>query len=934
MRGFVLALVAGFAGLLAVRADDPPKGKGLTPAERTELERKCLELKATADRAYLAGDFEGMEKALRECLGVTRRLHPDQDAAIVATSLHNLGFVLDARGRSAEAVSFHRDALAMQRRLSKGGDSSHVANSLNSLALALQADGRLADAEPLLREALDMRRRLSGGRDDRGVATTLGSLGIVLQDRGRLADAEAHLREALDMIRWLYKDRDHESAAVILNQLAGVLQRRGRLTDAETHFRDALEMMRRLTGGRDHPAVATCLSNQGSVLQDRGRPADAEGHFRDALAMSRRLHKDRDHPDVARGLVNLAGNLVRTRSAGAEPLYKEALRMYDRLASQYALAGSEGEALTLTASQPLARDLYLSNARLSRSDPSAVYAEVWASKAAVGRVAERRALAARAATDPRAVGLLADLRDARRRRAELLLAPRSADANTRDERERELDTLARTIQALDASVRPLLPAEDRLDKLARATPSDLRAALPADAVLADMLAYTHFERDPNVPGEAGEKRTPSYAAFVLTRDGVHRVELGPAEPIDAAVRLWREAITTAPDKEPLPDLPRAVRDRVWEPIRKALPAGVKVVYVAPDAALTGLPWAALPGDKPGTVLLEELAVAVVPHGPALLDALWPADPTRRRTTGLLAVGGVAYSDEPVREHGWSAVAALARSRTRGEVPTDPSKAPVWGDLPGARGEAEQVRARAATRGIGARLVTGPAASAERVLDELGAVGYAHLATHGFFADPQFRSAFRLDPKLFAFDRGGRERVGAGAANPMVMSGLVFAGANRPGTPGRGVLTGEALLDRDLSGLDLAVLSACETGLGDVADGQGVFGLQRAFHLAGCRNVVASLWKVNDDATAALMAEFYRRLWDEKAPLPPVEALRQAQLAVRHADPKDFKDMATRGPGKGEVKDPKITPEGGRPATGRTRNPPALWAAFVLSGPGR
>jgi CHAT domain-containing protein len=168
---------------------------------------------------------------------------------------------------------------------------------------------------------------------------------------------------------------------------------------------------------------------------------------------------------------------------------------------------------------------------------------------------------------------------------------------------------------------------------------------------------------------------------------------------------------------------------------------------------------------------------------------------------------------------------------------------------------------------------------------------------------------------------------------MVMSGLVFAGANRPNTPGRGVLTGEALLDRDLSGLELAVLSACETGLGDVADGQGVFGLQRAFHLAGCRNVVASLWKVDDLATAALMGEFYRRLWAEKDPLPPIEALRQAQLAVMLADPKEFKAMAMRGIGKGEVKSPDVRPDGGG-LEGRKVNPPACWAAFTLSGPGR
>jgi CHAT domain-containing protein len=78
------------------------------------------------------------------------------------------------------------------------------------------------------------------------------------------------------------------------------------------------------------------------------------------------------------------------------------------------------------------------------------------------------------------------------------------------------------------------------------------------------------------------------------------------------------------------------------------------------------------------------------------------------------------------------------------------------------------------------------------------------------------------------------------------------------------------------------LSACETGLGEVAGGEGVFGLQRAFHLARGRNVVASPWQVDDEATAALMALFYHHLWVEKR--TPLEALRQAQLSLyRHLE---------------------------------------------------
>ena len=131
---------------------------------------------------------------------------------------------------------------------------------------------------------------------------------------------------------------------------------------------------------------------------------------------------------------------------------------------------------------------------------------------------------------------------------------------------------------------------------------------------------------------------------------------------------------------------------------------------------------------------------------------------------------------------------------------------------------------------------------------------------------------------------------------------------------------------------LCVLSACETGLGDLTGGEGVQGLQLAFHLAGCPNVTASLWKVNDTATAALMAQFYHELWINKK--PPIEALRKAQLTIyRH--PERINDLA------GEHGRPaldaavrlgstEVTKPGGKPKT----TPTKLWAAFVLSGVGK
>src|SRR5262249_32120544 len=231
------------------------------------------------------------------------------------------------------------------------------------------------------------------------------------------------------------------------------------------------------------------------------------------------------------------------------------------------------------------------------------------------------------------------------------------------------------------------------------------------------------------------------------------------------------------------------------------------------------------------------------------------------------VGGVAY-DSP------------------GQAPT----AAGFSYLKAAEQELRQVQALAAPRPCVA--LSGAEATTARVLEGLKPSRYAHLATHGFFDEQGLaEEARRLcqrhnaaeGPRLqVQLERGESVsgsglRVGLGIRNPLGYTGLVLAGANRPEAagPDKGIVTGLTLVEQPLEGLQLAVLSACDTGLGELTGGEGVQGLARAFHLAGCPDVVASLWQVHDQATAALMARFYHELWQEKK--PPIEALRAAQL---------------------------------------------------------
>ncbi len=266
------------------------------------------------------------------------------------------------------------------------------------------------------------------------------------------------------------------------------------------------------------------------------------------------------------------------------------------------------------------------------------------------------------------------------------------------------------------------------------------------------------------------------------------MDLGPAQPIDEAVAEWRKAIVARQRNAAAETL----RRRVWEPLAQHIPSQTTTVIIAPDGSLTAIPWAALPGDRRGTVLLEQYAIALVPHAPFLLDRLTAPARSRDDAGVVLALGGVAYGQAPKPVDDEKTKLELLAVR---QAETQRGHGDGWTELPGTREELETVVHLAAARGV-VRL-EGTAASTAGLLRALPQARWAHIATHGFFADPTVPSVLRPDPKLFA--ASGSNRAAPGARNPLVLSGLVLAGANRPSADidatthdDLGILTAEAI----------------------------------------------------------------------------------------------------------------------------------------------
>jgi CHAT domain-containing protein len=849
-----------------------------------------------------------------------------------AMIMNSVGALYRRQGQYRLALGYARQALEIRQAvLAKDrfpDGHPQIVMSLHEVGAILAYQGEYGQALVCYEQSLAMSRALfpkeKYPRGHPQLANCLNHIGGVLLLRGDFAEGLGYLQQAIAMWKALYPKEQypngHPQLAASLGNVGSLLGRAKRFKEAvpfleqDVAMREALYPKERYPQG--HPDLANALGNLGAALQHTGDHERALTVLQRALQMRQAFYAKQaypqGHPDLALSLHSL-GSLLHAKKDDRQSLtyLRQALVMYQDQFEMFAAQASEAESFNFLARSPKTLSLLLSVTRDLQSPADEIYADIWRSKAAIAQVLQQRHLALLTGGDERTRQLGQDLLETRRQVARLLLAPGSNPA-----RLQRVNELTQRKEELERQLAQALPEMARQQNLARQSSAELVRKLPPRTCFVDFFLY---DRDV----------TEWHCVAFVLRQGqpAERVELGPIIPIDNAIADWRREIAeqkTNAKSQPL-------RQMLWEKIARHIPADTEAVYIAPDGVLARLPWAALPGRKAGSVLLEEHAVAVVPHGPFLLDGLTGEPAKGPRDETVLAVGGVDYAAPPPPTKTPADIVAVLRAPELG------GKAITWDALPGTQKELERVLELAGKRPIVAR--RGRDATTAQLLTDLGSrkvpPRWAHLATHGFFADQSFRSALQVDYQ--AFQRSGKDRASPGARNPLVLSGLVLAGANAPvKDPLRddnGIVTAEAIAGLPLHGLDLVVLSACETGLGEVAGGEGVLGLQRAFHLAGAQNVVASLWKVNDDATAALMALFYYKLWRENK--PALVALREAQLTLlRH--PERIAQLAKeRGPNFEQVvKLPAGPRTDGREPDPKAATPIKLWAAFVFSGVSR
>jgi len=850
------------------------------------------------------GSFEKALPLFEQALAMKQSLYPaskyPDGHPDLALGISNLGMLLLEMGAHDKALPLYEQALAMRRALypPKRNPDGHpeLANSLNNVGYLLHTMGSVEKALPHYEQALAMTQKMySASTHPDGhphLALCLNNIGFALVSMGSYEKSLTRYEQAVEMKQKLYPPSKypdgHPELALGINNLAGVLQSLGSFDKALPHVERALEMRQTLYPAArypdGHPDLAQSANNLGYVYLTMGDYEKALTHYEAALAMKQRLYPASKYPDghldLALSMDNLAGLLHAMGSPEKSlPIFERALAMRQKLGRRVLTMSSEAEALAFVNAQPLTRDSFLSLTTHSSEAIAAAYGSVWTSKSAIARLLEQRHAAARVAGTEHAQTL--DALKGLRRRIDQLLQDRRLPSTERDalltKASDERDGLERKL----AKALPMLQRADDLDALG---PTALAPLLPEGAVLIDFVRYARIEYNRAKRGNAAVVRMPSYAAFVLASGrSIQRIELGDATAIDRAAARWRTAIESRTETSEA----KALQDLVWSKLAPHLPADTKTLYLAPDGNLASIPWAALPIGR-DRVLLEGYAVATVPHGAFLLEQLkYPREFDGKEST--LALGGLEYG-------------------------------PKWSALPGTKVELEAIVSLAARIQGEREVASGGEVTSAKMARALVKARYAHLATHGEFRADEFAAEKKRELDARKNWQEGQDIRRVAAKNPLGFVGVVLGGGE--------VMSGLSIVDLNLDNLKLVTLSACETGLGEFTGAKGVENLQMAFHIAGAENVIASLWKVSDSATAALMAKFYHELWVEKK--EPLAALRAAQLTIYH-HPELIPDLAGER-GAPKAKEALSASPAKPPAAKRADT--KLWAAFVLSGAGR
>jgi tetratricopeptide (TPR) repeat protein len=851
-----------------------------------------------ADLDSSNGKYPQAESFFQRVRAIQEKTHLPEDRNFAA-SLNDFATLYLREGKFAQAEPLFQHALHINES-QLGPDHPNVAYTLNNLANLYEAQGKFAEAEPLLKRSLAIREKALGP-DHPDVAAALANLSQLYLNQGRFAEAKPLYLRALS-IDTKALGPNHPSLAAMYQDVAVLLMKQGMLTQAGQFYQQALTINEKALGP-DHPEVSSNVSGLALVLSFEGKYDTAEPLFQRAIAIDQASFGV-DHASTGQALENLALMYDRAgKPAAAESIYT---RANDNLYHQFQYSFSymtEKDRLSFLDKVTENFQAYFSFVhRNHEQNPQLIGSMynllLWQKGFVAGSVASMRRKV-EASGDQEALKLLGQLTDKRTQIAAML----NVTPTDRAEWRKNLDQLEADAGNIEKALVARSSAFAEQKHPERATWQQVRDALKPGEAAVEFARFQYSEYHQF----HWTFRTYYVALLVTPASKVHPqyVFLGDDKQIESdAIAHFQHALQTRgfqqQQQAALPG-PHAY-ELIWKPLDSAL-AGITRIDLAPDGSLNQVPLGIIPAPD-GKLLMEKYDLRLLS---STRDILRSTTSARAATSTALLVGNPVFDLSEEQQRAATQKLTSARQPASTSVATlslagrsrDLAGGTTLPPLPGTGLEVSAIAALMQKQGWKVSLYTGDQAL-KTIVEQTSNQRVMHLATHGFFLPDQ--EVKTQQPGATAADAQP-----SALEDPMLRSGLYFAAANRtlagkPSPPGldNGVLTALEAGNLNLTGTQLVVLSACDTGQGDVKNGEGVFGLRRALEEAGAQSVLMSLWSVPDKETLELMQRFYSK-WLNGTEVH--QALKEAQLEMRE-----------------EVKQ---SHEG--------KDLPYYWAAFVLVG---
>jgi CHAT domain-containing protein len=789
----------------------------------------------------------------------------------------NIGNVYNSLGKFNEAEKYFLDCLDISQTLNQTDDIEY-ADLLYSMGLLYRNMGQLKRIESLFLESLNIHEKLGLGHTAK-FAYSLNGLGLLYQDIGLFEKSETYLLASKEIFEENVEDTDADYIGILIN-LATLYSNTGMTEKAENQYRNAIKSLEKTPSGKSHINYLACLTNLAILKQESGDFVEAERLFKDCREIWRSVVG-----------INHRGYLTST----------------DKLAHVYMLNGQHAEAetlidtvVTLETNQLVSLSGFMSENDVSNymvnvqsssyfQIPSYIYSGYFSDrmkavaydnalfiKGFLQNIARRLNLLIPDNTETDSI--FQQLKFYRYQLSKEYSKPliEQKDVNFLEEISNKLESqLARQVSGYSEAVRQVkwqevqstLKADEAAIEFLR-----FQVLLPKAS---DSIMYAALVLRPGM-------NTPEYVPLFEEKD-LKKVFYDSISGISVAYNSRGIVVGKAVNHVKLYPL-------LWKPLEQAL-NGVNSIYYTPAGDLHRINFDAIPfdqnkrlGDQYKLIRLTSTRSLVVPQHSGIL---------KEETDEVVLYGGIQYELDTTDIKEFETLIHTSNdtiSESMTDIQMRSHNDDGWEELKNTKQEAEIISQLLKSPKTRVKLFTQKDAT-EASFKQLGKQGNSpkviHIATHGFFfPDPVDSASGSHD--LMVAEKQPAFKI---SDNPMMRSGLILYGANyawknnrtyRPGLED-GILTAFEISQTNLSNTDLVVLSACETGLGDIQGNEGVYGLQRAFKIAGARYLIMSLWQVPDQETSDFMIQFYKNWLEQKMTIPDAFRLVQQDMRQRYPD---------------------------------------------------